>query len=144
MGSYLLAIFAVSVKAEESHIPTTTRPNIRSPTPRDPTTTMRHHQTSGASTSALTPTVYKYIRNKAGVIGSITNPAGVVSSITDDVTAVIGSSHAEYLDAHGFGFDEVEHIVDAFYTAINIHEFTSLAAGCGMAVVELEWFWALS
>ena len=51
---------------------------------------------------------------------------------------------AEYLDAHRFGFDEVEHIVDAFYTAINVHEFTSLAAGCGMAVVELEWFWALS
>jgi len=88
--------------------------------------------------------VYKYIRNKAGVVGTITNLAGVTSNITEDVITTIGSSRAEYLNVHGFGSNEIAHIVDAFRRATGVHEFTILAAGCGMAIMELEWFWAIS
>ena len=88
--------------------------------------------------------VYKYIRNKAGIIGTITNPAGITSNITRDVVAAIGSTRVEYLDAHGFGSDEIASIVDAVHEATSVHEFTALAAGCGMAYTELAWFWNLS
>ena len=93
------------------------------------------------SLSGPLPTVYKYIRNHAGVIGTITNPAGITSNITAYTIATVGEFRAEYLDAHGFGPGEIERIVGAFDTASSIHEFTALAAGNGMAFTELEWFW---
>ena len=105
---------------------------------------MQRRPASGTITSAPAPTVYKYIRNKAGIVGSITNPAGVTSNITDDVITTIGSPRAKYLDAHGFDSDVVACIADAFDKATNVREFTALAAGYGMAYTELEWFWTLS
>lgn len=99
---------------------------------------------SGLVTSPQAPTVYKYIRNKAGVVGTITNPAGISSNITEDVIATLGESRAGYLDAHGFGPEEIMCIVDAFSRATSIDKFTALAAGSGMALTELEWFWGLS
>lgn len=55
---------------------------------------------------------------------------------------VLGEVRARYLDSHGYGAAEVTKIVSAF-DAPTIEEFVSRAEGCGMSIVELEWFWCL-
>jgi len=121
-----------------------TGPSTRSTALKDPMIRSQYHPAGSTIPSTPIPTVYKYIRNRSGVVGAITNPAGVTSSVTEDDIAIIGSSRAEYLNAHGFGPDVIACIVDAFQSVTEVHEFISLTAGCGMAVMELEWFWALS
>jgi len=133
-----------SVKMEELHVPATAGQNTRFPTPMTQTPPIQRYPASGPISLAQTHVVYKYIRNKAGIVGTITNPAGVTSNITEEVINAIGSSRAEYLDAHGFGSDETASITRAFCKATSIREFTALAAGYGMAYTELEWFWSLS
>lgn len=86
--------------------------------------------------------VYKYIQNIAGTVGSITDRCGVLSNITEEDHLVLGSLHAGYLDSHGYGSREVMQIVSAF-DAPTIKEFISRTEGCGMSIVELEWFWCL-
>ena len=115
--------------------------NIESPT----SVSIAKRNTASGSTSGSTslPTVYKYIRNQTGVVGTITNPAGITSNTTAYTIATVGEFRAEYLDTHGFGPGEIERIVKAFDTASSIHKFTALAAGNGMALMELEWFWRL-
>lgn len=117
--------------------------NIRSLT-QNSISPKQRHPVRGPATLAPAPVVYKYIRNKAGVVGTITNPAGIISNVTEDIVTAVGLSCAGYLDAHGFGSDEISCIVGAFHRATNVQEFTALAAGYGMAYTELEWFWSLS
>ena len=86
--------------------------------------------------------VYKYIRNIAGTVGSITDRCGVLSNITEEDHLVLGTLRASYLDSHGYGSREAMQIVSAF-DALTIEEFISRTEGCGMSIVELEWFWCL-
>lgn len=86
--------------------------------------------------------VYKYIRNVVGTVGTITDRAGVLSHITTEDYRVLGDIRAAYLDSHGYGAVEVMKIVSAFEAA-SVEEFVSRAEGCGMSILELEWFWAL-
>jgi len=88
--------------------------------------------------------VYKYIRGTEGVVGSITDPSGVDSTIHEDIENIIGTMRAQYLDVHGYRKEAVEVIIDAYQSANTAEDFVALAGGCGMAVVELEWFWELS
>lgn len=90
------------------------------------------------------PKTYKYIRGATGVVGSITNVSGLTSIDLLDVENVVGGMRAEYLDVHGYGAEVMKIIVDAFQSANTMEEFVSGAEGCGMSVVELEWFWELS
>lgn len=87
--------------------------------------------------------IYKYIRNIAGTVGTITDGAGVLSHITTEDYMVLGDVRATYLDSHGYGAVEVIKIVSAF-DATSVEEFVSRAEGCGMSIAELEWFWALA
>ena len=87
--------------------------------------------------------VYKYIRNIAGTVGLITNRSGVLSNITDGDFNVLGDIHARYLDSHSYGSAELVKIVSAFEVAASIEDFVSRAEGCGMSIVELEWFWTI-
>ena len=97
------------------------------------------------TTSVRKPTsVYKYIRGTAGVVGSITDPSGIDSTICEDIKNIIGVMRTQYLDVHGYGREAVEAIADAYQSASTVEDFVALANGCGMAVVELEWFWELS
>lgn len=91
---------------------------------------------------SLSKPVYKYIRNAAGTVGTIHDPAGVLSHITEHQTAYLGDTRARYLDSHGYGAMEIEKIVSAFGSSC-VEEFVSSAEGCGMSVVELEWFWSV-
>ena len=128
------------MKVEEPHL-FTSELNTRSPSS---VPTVEHNPASGSIHGPLPlPTVYKYIRNRAGIVGAVTNPAGVTSNITEDIVASLGEPRAGYLDSHGFGPDEIAYIVDAFRRATSVRDFTALAAGCGMAFMELEWFWGL-
>lgn len=86
--------------------------------------------------------VYKYIRNIAGTVGTINDRAGVVSYISLESYDILGDVRATYLDSHGYGTAEVLKIIDAF-GAGSVEEFVSRTEGCGMSIVELEWFWAL-
>ncbi|KAF9778471.1 hypothetical protein BJ322DRAFT_1114295 [Thelephora terrestris] len=86
--------------------------------------------------------IYKFIRNIAGTVGTITDRSGVLLHITAEDHSVLGHARAMYLDAHGYGVVEISKIVSAF-DAPTIDEFIARAEGCGMAIVELEWFWAL-
>lgn len=61
-----------------------------------------------------------------------------------DIENVVGTMRAKYLDAHGYGTEVTQMIVDAYRSANIMEEFVSEASGCGMSVVELEWFWELS
>ena len=137
-------LLPLSVKMAGSPVLAVTGPEVGASALRSPVTPAKRYPASGSTISAPIPTVYKYIRNKAGVVGTITNPAGITSTITDNDVATIGSSRARYLDVHGYGSDEIAHIVDAFHRATDVHEFTALAEECGMAFTELEWFWSLS
>lgn len=86
--------------------------------------------------------VYKYIRNIAGTVGTITDRSGVLSHITTEDCRVLGDIRARYLDSHGYGIVEIMRVVSAF-DAPTVEEFVSRAEGCGMSIVELEWFWGL-
>ena len=86
--------------------------------------------------------VYKYIRNVAGTVGFINDRAGVTSHMTDEDYMVLGNVRATYLNSHGYGAVEVGRIVSAFDSSC-IEEFVQRAEGCGMSIVELEWFWCL-
>ena len=86
--------------------------------------------------------VYKYIRNIAGTVGTINDQSGVLSHITAEDHMILGDVRATYLDLHGYGTAEVVKIVSAFDSA-DIQEFIARAEGCGMSIVELEWFWTL-
>ena len=88
--------------------------------------------------------VYKYIRGAAGVVGSITNPTGVTPIDLSDIEIAVGKMRAKYLDAHGYGMDTILAIADAYRSAKDVEDFVSQASGCGMSVVELEWFWEFS
>ena len=90
------------------------------------------------------PIIYKYIRGAAGVVGSITNPAGVTPIDLSDIEIAVGEMRAKYLDAHGYGMDAIQTIADAYQAAKDVEDFVSQASGCGMLVVELEWFWEVS
>jgi len=90
------------------------------------------------------PIIYKYIRSAAGVVGSITNPTGVTPIDLSDIEIAVGEMRAKYLDAHGYGTDAIQTIADAYQTAKDVEDFVSQASGCGMSVVELEWFWEVS
>jgi len=87
--------------------------------------------------------VYKYIR---GVVGSITDPSGMDPTVHSnaDVAKVVGAFRAKYLDVHGYREGTVEMILDAYKSASTAEQFVDLAKGCGMSVVELEWFWELT
>lgn len=61
-----------------------------------------------------------------------------------DVGNAIGEMRAQYLDVHGYGTEAVRTIVEAYQSATTVEEFVSDAYGCGMSVVELEWFWKFS
>lgn len=87
--------------------------------------------------------VYKYIRNIAGTVGTINDRSGVLSIITQEDCLVLGEARAAYLDSHGYAAAEVMKIVSAF-DATTIAEFVARAEGCGMSIVELEWFWTLT
>lgn len=86
--------------------------------------------------------MYKYIRNIAGTVGTINNRSGVLSKVTEEDRLVLGALRASYIDSHGYESKEVMQIVAAF-DAPTIEEFISCAEGCGMSIVELEWFWCL-
>jgi hypothetical protein len=86
--------------------------------------------------------VYKYIQNLAGTVGMINDRSGVLSHITPEDYRVLGHARASYIDAHGYGVAEVMKIVSAC-DATSIEEFISRTEGCGMSIVELEWFWGL-
>ena len=85
--------------------------------------------------------VYKYIRNIAGTVGTITNQSGVLSNVTDEDFEILGDIHTRYLDSHGYGSAELVKIVSAFEAATSVEDFISHTEGCGMSIVELEWFW---
>ena len=84
--------------------------------------------------------VYKYIRNIAGTVGTITDRSGVLSHLTTEDYRVLGDARARYLDSHGYGVAEIVKVVSAF-DAPTVKEFIARAEGCGMSIVELEWFW---
>ncbi|KAF9642254.1 hypothetical protein BDM02DRAFT_3193600 [Thelephora ganbajun] len=107
-------------------------------------TTTHRHSIPPASPIRKPTGVYKYIRGVAGVIGSITDPSGIDSAVHNDVENVVGAMRAEYLDVHGYRRETVEIIMGAYQSATDVEDFVALASGCGMAVVELEWFWELS
>jgi len=86
--------------------------------------------------------VYKYIRNIAGTVGTINDRSGVLSVITQEDYLILGDARAAYLDSHGYGATEMTKIVSAL-DAPTIEEFIARAEGCGMSIVELEWFWTL-
>ena len=90
------------------------------------------------------PTVYKYIRGAAGVVGSITNPAGVTLIDLSNVENTVGGMRAKYFDAHSYGMDAMQTITDAYQSANDMEDFISRASGCGMSVAELEWSWEFS
>jgi len=96
---------------------------------------------SGQPDSPSKP-VYKYIRNVAGVVGTIHDQSGVFPQLLDDHYMLLGDTRATYLESHGYGTAEVARIVRAF-TTYNLEEFITQAAGCGMSEAELEWFWNL-
>lgn len=85
--------------------------------------------------------VYKYIRNVTGTVGAITDRSGVLSNITDEDFEILGNIRARYLESHGYASAELAKIVSAFDIAASIEDFISRAEGCGMSIVELEWFW---
>ena len=87
--------------------------------------------------------IYKYIRNIAGTVGTITDRSGVLSHVSAEDYRVLGYLRASYLDSHGYGAAEVDKIVLAF-DAPTIEEFVARSEGSGMSIVELEWFWALN
>ena len=87
--------------------------------------------------------IYKYIRNVAGTVGTITDRSGILSHITDEDFNILGDIRARYLDSHGYGSAELAKIVSAFEGATNMDEFISCTEGCGMSIVELEWFWSI-
>ncbi|KAF9788757.1 hypothetical protein BJ322DRAFT_1106722 [Thelephora terrestris] len=107
-----------------------------------------HHATRSHPTRSKKSTsphrVYKYIRSSAGVVGSITDPSGVALFDFSDVENVVGAMRARYLEAHGYGAETVHMIVDAYGSANRMEDFVARASGCGMSVVELEWFWEFS
>jgi len=86
--------------------------------------------------------VYKYIRNIAGTVGTINDQSGVFSYVTAEDALILGDIRATYLNSHGYGAAEIIKLVSAF-EATTLEEFVSRAEGCGMSVVELEWFWSL-
>jgi hypothetical protein len=88
--------------------------------------------------------VYKFIRGVPGVVGTITNPSAVTLNHLMDIENVVGTMRAKYLDAHGYGMEVTQIIVNAYRSANIMEEFVSEASGSGMSVVELEWFWEMS
>ena len=100
-----------------------------------------HSQLLPGKQQSSPPRVYKYIRGAAGVVGSITDPTGVNAIDFTDTENVVGEMRAKYLEAHGYGADVIRIIVDAYQATANVEDFVSRASGCGMSVVELEWFW---
>lgn len=86
--------------------------------------------------------VYKYIRNIAGTVRTITDRAGVIPNVTGEDYLVLGDVRATYLNLHGYGTAEIAKIISAF-DATSVEEFVSRAEGCGMSIVKLEWFWGL-
>ena len=112
---------------------------------RTQTPTATHYRPIPTTSLVRKPTsIYKYIRGAAGVVGTITDPSGIDSTIHGDVENLIGAMRAQYLDAHGYGREAVEVITDAYQSARTVEDFITLASGCGMAVVELQWFWEFS
>jgi hypothetical protein len=87
--------------------------------------------------------VYKYIRNIAGTVGSINDRAGVLQNLTNEDYLILGDLRASYLESHGYGAAEVVKIVLAFDSSL-VEEFVTHTQGCGMSIVELEWFWCLN
>ena len=94
--------------------------------------------------SPSTPRVYKYIWGGAGVVGTITDPSGVTLIDLTEVENIVGGMRARYLDVHGYGMEVLQIIMNAYQSASTMEEFVSEAHGCGMTIVELEWFWELS
>ena len=54
----------------------------------------------------------------------------------------LGHICATYLDSHGYGAAEVMRIILAL-SKLTIEGFIVRAEGCGMLIIELEWFWDL-
>ena len=86
--------------------------------------------------------VYKYIWSVVGTVGTIYDKSGILSYLTGEEYHVLGDIRAAYLDSHGYGATEVARIISAF-DAPTRKEFVIQAQGCGMSIVELEWFWSL-
>ncbi|KAF9789734.1 hypothetical protein BJ322DRAFT_1105594 [Thelephora terrestris] len=124
--------------SSHQNIPTT---NGRKAKPRAPPMLKNFRQQS-VFPARLSNRVYKYIRSAAGTVGTIHDESGVVSHLTSEEYRALGSIRAAYLDSHGYGVAEVEQILYAF-EAPTVGEFIGYAEGCGMSVVELEWFWNL-
>ena len=87
--------------------------------------------------------VYKYIHNIAGTVRTINDQAGVLSHMRDEDYMLLGDVRASYLNSHGYGAIEVGRIFSAFGSTC-VEEFVQRAEGCGMSIVELEWFWSLT
>ena len=104
-------------------------------------TVARHHP---APAKQHPSRIYKNIRGVAGVVGTVTDPSGVQLIDLACVENIVGGMHAQYLDAHGYGPEVVNMITAAYDFSDTIDDFVSEAYGCGMTVVELEWFWKLS
>jgi hypothetical protein len=90
--------------------------------------------------------VHKYLRSETGVVGTIYDGSGVFSHITADQHALFGDAQAAYLDTHGYGPTQVRNIANALQASSCAEEFVGRivdGGGCGLSVVELEWFWTL-
>ena len=77
----------------------------------------------------------------AGVVGTINDPSGVTPIDLSDAQFLLGDTRAHYLDAHGYGMNTIKIIMDAYQSASTVEDFVSGADGCGMTVVEHQWFW---
>jgi hypothetical protein len=66
----------------------------------------------------------------------------VRSNIAYEDRLILGRVRSSYLDSHGYESAEVSRIAMAM-DATSIEEFISRTEGCGMSIVELEWFWGL-
>lgn len=104
----------------------------------------RRHPPPQPQPSSSIPTVFKYIRSSAGIVGTITDPSGVTSINLSEAENIVGAMRAKYLDVHGYGEDVIETILDSYQSSTTVEEFVSGACGCGMTIVELEWFWQLT
>ena len=80
----------------------------------------------------------------AGVVGTVTDPSGVQLIDLVSIENAVGGMCAKYLDTHGYGPEVVNIVTRAYGFSETMDEFVSEAYGCGMTVVELEWFWQLS
>lgn len=90
----------------------------------------------------LSKTSYKYIWNISGTIRTINDRSGILSCLMFKDFNTLGHICATYLDSHGYGAAEVMRIILAL-SKLTIEGFIVRAEGCGMLIIELEWFWDL-